>query len=67
MALGYDIPDAVERACRFVEIAIKTAPNLGKGSGPINHFHSVALQETVKGSLRREDWTKRAASGAPVD
>lgn len=32
---------AVTNACRYVEAGIKTAEDIGRGSGPINHFHSV--------------------------
>lgn len=36
------VPMAVERACRYIELGIRTAPQkLGKGNGPINHFHSI--------------------------
>lgn len=36
-----DMHDAVKSASRYVEAGIKTATDLGKGSGPINHFHST--------------------------
>ena len=32
---------AVNKANRYVEAGIKTSTDLGKGSGPINHFHST--------------------------
>ncbi|KAF1812986.1 thiamine biosynthesis protein-like protein (Thi-4) [Eremomyces bilateralis CBS 781.70] len=41
LALGKGVPEAVKAACRFVEVGIKTSQNIGKGSGPINHFHST--------------------------
>ncbi|KAL2002657.1 hypothetical protein VTN02DRAFT_6267 [Thermoascus thermophilus] len=41
LALGKDMERAVRSAVRFVEAGIKTSFNIGKGSGPINHFHSV--------------------------
>ncbi|KAL4880460.1 Phosphomethylpyrimidine kinase-domain-containing protein [Aspergillus karnatakaensis] len=41
LALGKDLKRAVRGAVRFVEAGIKTSTDLGKGSGPINHFHSV--------------------------
>lgn len=41
LALGKDLQRAVQAAVRFVEAGIKTSFDLGKGSGPINHFHSV--------------------------
>lgn len=41
LALGKDLQRAVQAAVRFVEAGIKTSFALGKGSGPINHFHSM--------------------------
>jgi hydroxymethylpyrimidine/phosphomethylpyrimidine kinase len=35
---GLALPDAVERAHAFVQTAIRTAPGLGKGHGPLNHL-----------------------------
>ena len=40
VALGLDVPDAVQKACRYVNAGIELAIDRGKGSGPINHFHS---------------------------
>lgn len=37
LALGMPLPDAVERAKRFITEAIRTNPGLGHGSGPVNH------------------------------
>ncbi len=37
LALGSDVPGAVERAVNFVHRAIASAPGLGSGHGPINH------------------------------
>lgn len=66
LALGHDVPRAVENACRYVERGIRTAPDLGKGSGPINHFCSIhgggaaaaALGDGEEGesSLRKLEW-----------
>jgi hydroxymethylpyrimidine/phosphomethylpyrimidine kinase len=41
--LAADVPlaDAVERAVRWVARAIETAPGLGGGHGPVNHFAPV--------------------------
>lgn len=36
LALGHEIVESVRRAKEFVTEAIRTAPNLGKGSSPIN-------------------------------
>ncbi|HUF64714.1 MAG TPA: bifunctional hydroxymethylpyrimidine kinase/phosphomethylpyrimidine kinase [Gemmatimonadaceae bacterium] len=38
LALGGDLEDTVRSAIRFVHRAIRTAPELGSGSGPLNHF-----------------------------
>lgn len=35
------VPDAVRSACRYVEAGIRSAPKIGGGSGPLNHFHSI--------------------------
>ena len=40
IALGEKVADAVREACHYVEAGIRTAIPLGKGAGPINHFHS---------------------------
>ncbi|KAL4986320.1 Phosphomethylpyrimidine kinase-domain-containing protein [Aspergillus falconensis] len=41
LALGKDLKRAVRSGVRFVEAGIKTSYDIGKGSGPINHFHSL--------------------------
>jgi hydroxymethylpyrimidine kinase/phosphomethylpyrimidine kinase len=38
LARGLSIPDAVEQAKRFIQQAIATAPGLGSGNGPLNHW-----------------------------
>jgi hydroxymethylpyrimidine/phosphomethylpyrimidine kinase len=38
LALGLLLPDAVERAKKFVTEAIRTNPGLGGGQGPLNHW-----------------------------
>ncbi|KAL8669038.1 MAG: hypothetical protein Q9168_006349 [Polycauliona sp. 1 TL-2023] len=59
LARGDDVPDAVEKASEYVEAGIKTSPNLGHGSGPINHFHSLEMdREPPRGSsLQILDWS----------
>lgn len=37
LAKGAPVPDAVDRAKRFLTEAIRTNPALGRGSGPVNH------------------------------
>lgn len=41
LAQGLALPVAVERALTYVREAIRTAPDLGKGCGPLNHGHTV--------------------------
>lgn len=41
LARGLPLPDAVEKAVAFVARAIATAPGLGAGHGPVNHFAPV--------------------------
>jgi hydroxymethylpyrimidine/phosphomethylpyrimidine kinase len=38
LAKGALLVDAVYRAKAFITEAIRTAPGLGSGSGPVNHF-----------------------------
>jgi len=38
LAQGHELRDAIEGAQRYVAGAIRHAPKLGKGHGPINHF-----------------------------
>jgi hydroxymethylpyrimidine/phosphomethylpyrimidine kinase len=37
LAQGLALPRAVERAKRFITLAIESAPGLGRGCGPVNH------------------------------
>ncbi|KAF2772850.1 hypothetical protein EJ03DRAFT_265978 [Teratosphaeria nubilosa] len=60
--LAKDMPvaKAVRTACRYVEAGIKTSPGLGRGSGPLNHFHSIQSLPYYPGGfieyiLERED------------
>ncbi|KAF1978337.1 hypothetical protein BU23DRAFT_595557 [Bimuria novae-zelandiae CBS 107.79] len=41
LASGHDMKSAIKKANRYVEAGIKTSVDMGKGSGPINHFHST--------------------------
>jgi hydroxymethylpyrimidine/phosphomethylpyrimidine kinase len=41
LAKGMEMSAAVKAACRYVQAGIRTAPGLGGGNGPLNHFHSV--------------------------
>jgi len=42
LARGLDVPEAAGRAVDFVHRAIASAPGLGTGHGPLNHFASIA-------------------------
>lgn len=41
IAQGMTLSQAVHRARNYVRLAIKTAPGLGTGHGPLNHCHTV--------------------------
>jgi hydroxymethylpyrimidine/phosphomethylpyrimidine kinase len=41
LAQGLALADAVRRARAYVQEAIRRAPGLGKGHGPLNHAHTV--------------------------
>lgn len=41
LARGLNMKKAIRAACSYVEAGIRFAPNFGKGSGPLNHFHSL--------------------------
>ncbi|MDQ3421769.1 MAG: bifunctional hydroxymethylpyrimidine kinase/phosphomethylpyrimidine kinase, partial [Acidobacteriota bacterium] len=38
LALGYDVRDAIGRAREYLEGAIRNAPGIGRGHGPLSHF-----------------------------
>lgn len=38
LALGHPLPDAVGIALQFVQEAMRSAPDIGHGSGPVNHL-----------------------------
>ncbi|WP_227765566.1 bifunctional hydroxymethylpyrimidine kinase/phosphomethylpyrimidine kinase [Zhaonella formicivorans] len=39
LALGYSVPEAVEKAKQYITIAIEHSLAIGKGVGPTNHFY----------------------------
>jgi len=41
LALGFSVNDAVGRAKAYISAAIASAPGLGKGNGPVHHFHEL--------------------------
>ena len=48
LALGLDMPAAVERAKAYVTMAIRHALAIGKGHGPTNHFYDVYVKDVYK-------------------
>ena len=40
LALGHSMREAIDKACRYVNAGIRLSIPRGRGSGPINHFHS---------------------------
>lgn len=43
LAKGQNLSVAVRRACKYVDAGIRFAEDLGSGSGPIDHFHSLQV------------------------
>ena len=41
LAQGLELAAAYRRARAYLQEAIRTAPGLGGGSGPVNHGHTV--------------------------
>jgi hydroxymethylpyrimidine/phosphomethylpyrimidine kinase len=48
LALGFSMAEAVERAKRYVTIAIEHSLAIGKGHGPTNHFYELYLHGLQK-------------------
>ena len=46
LALGHDLPDAAQRAQRYVGGAIAHAPAIGHGRGPLDHFWNLRTLST---------------------
>lgn len=42
LARGFPLPRAVAEAKKFIQAAIETAPGLGRGTGPVNHFSPIS-------------------------
>ncbi|RMZ71520.1 atp-dependent rna helicase dbp2 [Pyrenophora seminiperda CCB06] len=51
LAEGMTMAKAVKKANQYVEAGIKTAVDMGSGSGPINHFHSVYMLPFTTGNF----------------
>ncbi len=48
LALGLALPEAVATAKRFIQEAIRTAPGLGRGCGPVNHHANPGISGKIK-------------------
>ncbi|KAL5412950.1 hypothetical protein PMIN03_004020 [Paraphaeosphaeria minitans] len=60
LASGMDMKSAVRKANLYIEAGIRTSSDIGRGSGPINHFHSTYTLPFAPGGfidylLDRED------------
>ena len=60
LAQGRSISSAVRDACRYIDAGIRSSVGLGKGSGPLNHFHSLQVLPFAPGNfidyvLNRDD------------
>lgn len=52
LANGHNVSTAVRSACHYVDAGIRLSPDLGQGSGPINHFHSLQVLPFAPSDLR---------------
>ncbi len=48
LARGLPLPEAVDQAVDFVARAIQTAPGLGRGHGPVNHFAGTVFSQGLE-------------------
>ncbi|QIW95689.1 hypothetical protein AMS68_001207 [Peltaster fructicola] len=60
LANGMSMLNAVRAGCKYVSAGIETSISLGRGAGPLNHFHSVQILPFTRGDfieylLRRDD------------
>jgi len=46
LAHGCEIPEAVARAKRYLSEALRAAPDIGHGAGPLNHFVNPDMPQT---------------------
>ncbi|KAH8781471.1 Phosphomethylpyrimidine kinase-domain-containing protein [Diaporthe sp. PMI_573] len=64
LAKGMPVPQAVKAACRYIQAGIQTAPGLGSGNGPLNHFHSTYTLPFSPGHF--VEWMLERPDVAPV-
>lgn len=55
LAQGHDVVSATRAACRYVDAGIRASIDLGKGSGPINHFHSLQMLPFTSYAFQHKD------------
>lgn len=53
LACGKTLRDSIAISKNFIQQAIETAPGLGSGAGPINHFADTQVRRETLGLLRR--------------
>lgn len=53
LAMGYSLPEAVERAKDYLSGALAAMLDLGKGSGPMNHSFRLQPEEGAAGADRK--------------
>ena len=53
LALGFCIKEAVERAKDYITTAIKNALPIGRGAGPVNHFHKLYCRAGIRENIER--------------
>ncbi|KAG5641998.1 hypothetical protein DXG03_003798 [Asterophora parasitica] len=46
LARGSDLTEAVKDSVAYIHLGIQTAESIGKGHGPLNHFHAIAPKLT---------------------
>jgi len=51
LAQGLDVEEAVDRARAYVQLAIATAPGLGRGHGPLDHSHPLRSDKAKFGRM----------------
>lgn len=53
LARGCEIPEAVGRAKQYLIGAMRDAPEVGRGAGPLNHFFGLSLDAIDQGDVDR--------------
>ena len=48
LSCGKPVKKSCELGIKYVNLAIKSNPNYGKGHGPINHLNSMSINKKFK-------------------